>query len=279
MVPLLIGERGMMGVGGVLLLLLVEQLWPFRQALGARVRRYAINLFIMGSNALILSILLGGLLIAAYQALELHRVGALHRLGIGSWWNVALTVVFLDGVTYFWHRAYHGVPLMWRMHRVHHSDQAVDVTTSGRFHLAEMTLSAIFRLGIIALWGPILQAVIIFEMLFGLFNQLEHANLQLPDRVDALLRTVFVTPAMHRVHHSQAPEQTNSNYSTIFSWWDRLFGTYRMVTDQRALVLGLPEYQQPDDVVFGKVLAMPFGPPCAVSQPSTRQPLPSLSVG
>ncbi len=269
MVPLLTVERGFIGVGVFLLLFLAEHLWPFRQGVGGRLQRYAINLFITGSNAFLLSLLLGGMLVSTYHTLELRRFGLLHRWGIEAWWNVLLTILFLDGVTYFWHRAYHGVPVMWRMHRVHHSDQAVDVTTSGRFHLLEMTLSALFRLGVIALWGPILPAVIIFEIIFGFFNQLEHANLQFPERLDARLRVIFVTPAMHRVHHSQVPEHTNSNYSTIFSWWDRLFGTYWMVTDQRTLVLGLPEYQQPDDVRFGKVLAMPFGPPCAVGQQST----------
>ena len=262
MVPLLTVERGFIGVGGLMLLLLAESVWPFRRAVDSRWRRYTINFFITGSNALILTVLLGGLIVVAYHSLELQRFGLLHRLGIASWWNVLLTVMLLDGVTYFWHRAYHGVPLMWRMHRVHHSDRDLDVTTSGRFHLTEMVLSAVFRLGVIALWGPLVAGVVMFEIVFGLLNQLEHANLQLPERLDTALRVVFVTPAMHRVHHSQVPEHTNSNYSTIFSWWDRLFGTYRVVTEQRSLTIGLPEYQRPEDVTIGKVLAMPFGPPC-----------------
>lgn len=268
MVPLLTVERGFIGVGGLLLLLLIEQVWPFRKSVDSRWRRYIINFFITGSNTLLLSILLGGLLVSAYHSLQVQRFGLLHRLGIAEWWNVLLTVALLDAVTYWWHRAYHGLPLMWRMHRVHHSDRDLDVTTSGRFHLTEMVLSAVFRLGVIALWGPLVAAVVIFEVVFGLFNQLEHANLQLPDRLDRWLRAVFVTPAMHRVHHSRVPEHTNSNYSTIFSWWDRLFGTYRVIPEQGALVIGLPEYPRAEDVTFGKVLAMPFGPPCEVGQPA-----------
>lgn len=269
MVPVLTAERAAIGLGGVVLLLLLEAAWPFRRPVDPRWRRYAINLFIMGSNALVLSLILGGAIIAAYHTFELRGMGVLHRLGIESWWNVALTVAFLDAVTYVWHRAYHGVPVMWRMHRVHHSDRDVDVTTSGRFHLAEMVLSALFRLGVLALWGAVAGGVVIFEILFGLMNQLEHANLQLPERADRCLRAVFVTPAMHRVHHSRIPEHTNSNYATIFSWWDRMCGTYRVEPDQHRLVLGLPEYSRADDVTFGKVLALPFGPSC---EEARRQP-------
>jgi sterol desaturase/sphingolipid hydroxylase (fatty acid hydroxylase superfamily) len=263
MVPLLTVERGFIGVGGFIVLLLAESVWPFKRLEESRWRRYAINLFIGGSNALLLSVLLGSLVISSYHSFELHRLGVLHRFGIGSWWNILLTIIVLDGMTYGWHRAYHGVPVMWRMHRVHHSDQGVDVTTSGRFHLTEMVLSAVFRLGVIALWGASVTSVVIFEIVFGLLNQLEHANLHIPEPLETWLRSIFVTPDMHRIHHSQAREHTNSNYSTIFSWWDRLFGTYRFGADQQTLTLGLPEHRQPQDVTFGKVLAMPFGPPCA----------------
>ena len=269
MVPVLTVERGVLGVGGLILLMLVESVAPFRKGADARWRRTLINVCIAGSNALLLSVLLGGLLVATCQACELKRVGLLHVLGIASWGNALSTVVLLDGVTYGWHRAYHQVPVMWRMHRVHHSDLDVDVTTSGRFHLTEMGLSAIFRLGVIALWGASVAGVILFEIVFGLFNQLEHANLRLPGRLDRWLRAVVVTPDMHRVHHSQISDHTNSNYGTIFSFWDRLFGTYRVVEDQGALILGLPEYRKPLDVTMGRVLAMPFGPPCGAVGLST----------
>ena len=262
MVPLFTVERGWIGVGGFFLILLLESVRPFRRPVESRRRRYAVNLFITGSNALLLSVLLGGLIISVYHTFELRRFGVLYRLGIDSWLNVAVTVVALDGLTYLWHRAYHGIPLMWRMHRVHHSDRDLDVTTSGRFHLTEMVLSACFRLGVIAALGASVASVVIFEIVFGLLNQLEHANLRIPEPFETWLRWVIVTPDMHRIHHSQVKAETNSNYSTIFSCWDRLFGTYRFGADQRRLAIGLPEYRRVEDVVFGKVLAMPFGPPC-----------------
>ena len=265
MVPLLTVERGVIGIGGFILLLLAEAVWPFRKPVESRWRRYAVNLFIATSNALLLSVLLGGLIVSVYHQFELDRVGLMFQWGIGPWANVLTAVIVLDGLTYAWHRAYHGIPVMWRMHRVHHSDQALDVTTSGRFHLTEMALSAIFRLGVIALLGASVASVVIFEIVFGLLNQVEHANLHLPEPLEAWLRWVIVTPDMHRIHHSQRPEHTNSNYSTIFSFWDRLFGTYRFGEEQRTLTIGLPEYARREDVTFGKVLAMPLGRACSAS--------------
>ena len=125
-----------------------------------------------------------------------------------------------------------------------------------------MVLSALFRFGVIALWGASVASVVIFEIVFGLLNQLEHASVCIPEPFETWLRWIFVTPDMHRLHHSQIKEHTNSNYSTIFSFWDRCCGTYQFGDDQQRLTIGLPEYQRQEDVMFGKVLAMPFGPPC-----------------
>jgi len=118
---------------------------------------------------------------------------------------------------------------------------------------------------VIALWGANVASVVLFEVLFGLFNQLEHANLSLPEPLETWLRGVVVTPDMHRIHHSERPEHTNSNYGTILSCWDRWFGTYHFGEDQRALRAGLPEYPDRASVSFGRVLAMPFGPACRMS--------------
>lgn len=266
MVPLLTVERGIIGIVGFIGLLLAERLWPFRRPLEPLAKRYGVNLTIAGFNALVLSVCVGGAIFGVYRHMEDARLGLLHFFGIGGWANVLCTVLALDGITYLWHRAYHKVPLMWRMHRVHHSDLDLDVTSSGRFHISEMGLSAVFRLGVICLLGADLASVVIFEIVFGMANQLEHANLHLPEPLDSWLRTVFVTPDMHRIHHSQVVAETNSNYSTIFSFWDRLFQTYRFGADQQALTIGLPEYQRPEDVTLARVLALPFGAPCASRQ-------------
>ena len=261
----LTAQRTVIGVGGLLVLLLLEQWVPFRRPVERYWPRLLRNLAIAGGNTLVLSIFLGGLLLSAYQALELRRVGMLHVLGVGGWVNILASVVLLDGFTYAWHRAYHRVPLMWRLHRAHHSDLDLDVTSAGRFHLFEMALSALVRLGVIAAIGADAASVVIFEIVFGLANQIEHANVHLPPQLDDWLQWIVVTPDMHRIHHSQRPEHTNSNFSTIFSWWDRLCGSYRAIQDQHSLVIGLSEYARPEHVILPRVLAMPFGPPCRSS--------------
>ncbi len=270
MVPIFTAERGIIGLAGFILILLAESVWPFRKPTQSRWRRYLINLFIGLSNALLLSVVLGSAIIACYHHFELKRFGLFYRLNVPDGWNVTLTVLFLDGLTYLWHRAYHGVGFMWRMHRVHHSDRDLDVTSSGRFHLTEMVFSAFFRLAVIAFLGASVASVVIFEIIFGVTNQLEHSNLRIPEPFETWLRTVFVTPDMHRIHHSEIKQHTNSNYSTIFSFWDRLFGTYRFGENQQTLVIGLPEYPAAKDVILEKVLMMPFGTSCHLLEQGVR---------
>jgi sterol desaturase/sphingolipid hydroxylase (fatty acid hydroxylase superfamily) len=141
--------------------------------------------------------------------------------------GVVLSVVVLDLAIYLQHRLFHAVPVLWRLHRVHHTDLELDVTTGLRFHPVEMLLSVVFKAGVIAVLGPPVVAVVLFEVLLNAGSLFSHANLRLPAPVDGRLRAVLVTPDMHRVHHSADPTETNSNFGFTFSWWDRLFGTYR----------------------------------------------------
>ena len=136
-------------------------------------------------------------------------------------------MVWLDLAIYFQHRLFHAVPVLWRLHRVHHTDPEVDVTTGVRFHPVEMLLSVGFKAGAVAVLGPPVVAVILFEVVLNAGSLFSHANLRLPAVVDRPLRAVLVTPDMHRVHHSADPTETNTNFGFTLSWWDRLFGTYR----------------------------------------------------
>lgn len=247
-----------MSVGGLALFWGWELLRPFKPPQDPRLRRWTRNLFLTVFNAYILEVLLSGTIIAYLAWIGDKKVGILQALGVSGLPNILLTVVFLDFSTYLWHMAYHEVPLMWRLHRVHHSDRDLDVTSASRFHIGEILLSTLYRLGVVALWGPSVQAVAVFEVSLLAFSQMEHANIRLGEW-DRRLRLVFVTPDMHRVHHDRPRENTNSNYSTIFSWWDRLFGTYRVEgIDQAGIVIGVPEYPEAKDVTLGKLLAMPF---------------------
>ncbi len=162
-------------------------------------------------------------------------------------------MVVLDLAIYFQHRLFHAVPVLWRLHRVHHTDLELDVTTGVRFHPVEMLLSVGFKAGVVAALGPPVLAVILFEVLLNAGSLFSHANLRLPGDVDRWLRALLVTPDMHRVHHSADPVETDRNFGFTFSWWDRLFDTYtvqpRMGHDAMTIgvegfaaqaVLGLP---------------------------------------
>jgi sterol desaturase/sphingolipid hydroxylase (fatty acid hydroxylase superfamily) len=148
-------------------------------------------------------------------------------VSLPTWLDVVLSVVVLDLAIYFQHRLFHAVPALWRLHRVHHTDLELDVTTGLRFHPVEMLLSVGFKAGAVALLGPPAVAVVLFEVLLNAGSLFSHANLRLPATVDRLLRAVLVTPDMHRVHHSADPTETNTNFGFTLSWWDRFLGTYR----------------------------------------------------
>jgi len=152
-------------------------------------------------------------------------LGAL--VSLPTWLDVVLSVVVLDLALYLQHRLFHAVPALWRLHRVHHTDPELDVTTGVRFHPVEMLLSVGFKAGGVVVLGPPVVAVVLFEVLLNAGSLFSHANLRLPATVDRLLRAVLVTPDMHRVHHSANPMETNTNFGFTLSWWDRLLGTYR----------------------------------------------------
>jgi sterol desaturase/sphingolipid hydroxylase (fatty acid hydroxylase superfamily) len=167
-----------------------------------------------------------------------------------------LTIAALDLVSYLWHRANHRIGLFWRFHRVHHSDVTFTVTTALRFHPGELLLSLPLRLAAIVLLGGPPQAVLAFEVLFTFANLVEHGDIDLPIRLEAMLGRVLITPALHRRHHARRVDDLNSNFGTIFVIWDRLLGTYRESTSARTVETGLPGAT--GTVTFPRALSMPF---------------------
>lgn len=249
--------------GGLLSLFLLEERRPFKPWVDPRWKRLGRNLLLSVINSFALEILLSAFIVTYFSFIQDKRIGLLNWLGIRGAPGILLTILFMDLITYLWHRAYHEVPVMWRLHRVHHSDRDLDVTSANRFHLLEILLSTAYRLAWLVLWGPTREAVLVFETLMLASNQIQHSNIRLPGRLDDILRPAFVTPDMHRVHHSQVKAHTNSNYSAIFSFWDRLFQTYRFEgIGQESIRIGLAEYPKAEDVTLGRVLLMPLGPAC-----------------
>ena len=187
-----------------------------------------------------------------------NGIGLFPFLGLSSWAQIIFGVLALDLFAYFAHVLLHKSWLGWQFHRVHHSENAVDVTTAFRQHPGETVWRILWQLAAIIIFGIPLWVVIVYLILSGLNAELEHANIRLNFRVDRLLRLLVVTPNMHKVHHSRDQRQTDSNYSNIFSLWDRLFGTYTSAIDFRKLSYGLDGFDVIERQTLRGLLKMPF---------------------
>lgn len=168
-----------------------------------------------------------------------HQFGVLYWIGGPSWLRVAVAVFLLDAWTYAFHRLSHAIPFFWYFHRLHHQDREMDVTTANRFHLGEITLSSVLRVGVLMLMGCRLEELALFELMLFAVVQFHHANIGVPEWLDRTLRAVIVTPNMHKVHHSVVRREQNANYSSLFSWWDRLARTWQMVPDVSRIKFGV----------------------------------------
>jgi sterol desaturase/sphingolipid hydroxylase (fatty acid hydroxylase superfamily) len=166
--------------------------------------------------------------------------------------------LLMDLTFYWWHVANHQIPLLWRFHNVHHIDPELDVSTAFRFHFGEVALSAGFRAIQVAAIGPPAWIFLIYEIVFQANTAFHHSNIRLPIRIERRLNWVLVTPRMHGIHHSHVRDETNSNYSVVFSWWDRLHRTLGPSIPQRDIVIGVPAYSAPTDNRFWGNLFLPF---------------------
>lgn len=173
---------------------------------------------------------------------------------------VVLSILALDLVIYFQHVMFHAVPLLWRMHRMHHADLDFDLTTGVRFHPFEIVISLGIKIGAVALLGAPILAVLLFEILLNATSIFNHANWRLPLGLDRVLRWFVVTPDMHRVHHSVHRDETNSNFGFNLPWWDRVFGTYRAQPREghERMTIGLTQFRDPRQLHLWRLLIQPF---------------------
>ena len=180
---------------------------------------------------------------------------------IPFWVDVPVAVIAMDFMIWLQHVMVPAVPVLWRLHRVHHADPDYDRTTGVRFHSIEIVLAMLIKIATIAVLGPSVLAVVIFEVLLNAAAMLNHGNIRLPAGLDRVLRWVIVTPDMHRVHHSVEEDETNPNFGFNLPWWDRLFGTYRAQprTGQVGMTIGLHDHTDPREVARPDgMLLMPF---------------------
>lgn len=218
-------------LGFFLLVFAVLAAWelvaPRRGRAITRRERWPRNLAVVALNTIALRVLFPGAAVGMAILAEERSFGLFPGAGLPAWLVVVASVVALDLAIYLQHVMFHAVPAFWRIHRMHHADLDIDVTTGARFHPVEIVLSMLIKLAVIAALGVPAVAVLIFEVLLNATSMFNHSNVRLGPGLDRALRRIVVTPDMHRVHHSVHRDETNSNFGFNLSWWDRLLGTYR----------------------------------------------------
>lgn len=244
-------------IAGLLTIWSIESLragWTLKQ----RLRHAGRHLILWGINTIVVLIILSGFTVAIVHWADAKQTGLLRWLLPVGPVRTAATIVLLDLWMWLWHLLNHVLPWFWRFHRVHHSDVDMDVTTSFRFHIGEIASSAICRLPVIVLLGVEMPALLLHETLLVLMTQFHHSTLRL-GRWDHWLQKLVVTPGMHRVHHSPVREQTNSNYSSFLTIWDRLFFTFSASSDTaQQPPLGLNEFRSDEWQSVSGMLRTPF---------------------
>ena len=242
------------------LVALWELAWPRRRLIHARWLRWYANLGIVALNTALVWLLVPLAPVAVAVVAESRGWGILNLFALPFWMEVLLALVVLDLVVYLQHVMFHALPLLWRAHRMHHADLDFDVTTGSRFHPIEIVVSVTIKMAAVVLIGPPAVAVLVFEVLLNGTSMFNHGNVRLPPGLDRALRWIVVTPDMHRVHHSDIPAETNSNFGFNLPWWDRLFGTYRAqpIHGHEHMTIGLDVFREPRELHLHRMLAQPL---------------------
>lgn len=256
--------EGPIRIGAFFVMLLLMGLWerfaPRRALVASKPARWASNIALLAINSVAVrigfAIGLAGIALAAQD----QRWGMFNFTSLPGWLEIVLAVLLLDLAIYLQHVLFHAVPLLWRLHMVHHADIDFDVTTGLRFHTLEIALSLGIKAGAIVLLGASPLAVLIFEVLLNVTSMFSHSNVRMPAWLDSVLRLIVVTPDMHRVHHSVIPSETNSNYGFNLPWWDYLLRTYRPQPrdGHEAMRIGLDQIPASRAVWLHWLLALPF---------------------
>lgn len=238
-----------------------EAIKPCRPRLYSRTLRWSNNLALVALNSLLLRFMFPAAAVGVAHYVHIQGWGFFNLVTLPLWIEVLLAVVILDLLIYSQHVVFHKVPILWRLHRVHHADPDYDLTTGIRFHPIEIILSMLIKFIAIILLGPAAVAVLIFEVLLNGSAVFNHSNVRLPAKLEPLARFIFVTPDMHRVHHSWIRSETDSNYGFALSLWDRLFSTYQdqPVKGHLDMDIGLREFQEVKHVSWlSGILQLPF---------------------
>jgi sterol desaturase/sphingolipid hydroxylase (fatty acid hydroxylase superfamily) len=237
-----------------------EVLFPRRTQTLGRTTRWPSNIGVAFLDALLVRILFPTTAVGLALLAEEKGFGFFNAWSVTSWIAVIASIVILDLVIYLQHVLFHAVPVLWRLHGMHHADLEFDVTTGARFHPIEILLSMLIKLTAIGALGAPAMAVLIFELLLNAVAMFNHSNARLPAAGDRVLRWFIVTPDMHRVHHSVVVREANSNFGFNLPWWDRLLGTYREqpAAGHERMLIGLEKPRDPAEQRLDRMLTQPF---------------------
>ncbi|WP_087025624.1 sterol desaturase family protein [Thaumasiovibrio subtropicus] len=244
-----------------LLFAVLETYFERRRPHVKKTQRWPANLSIVVLNSLVLKLAFPLLAIDAAYVAQQYQWGLWHQLTfLPLWWVVIVTILLMDMAIYFQHRLFHRVPLLWRLHRVHHTDVDLDVTSGARFHPLEILLSMLIKIGLVFLLGAPIIAVILFEIALNGAAMFNHANIRISSKLERLLRPVVVTPDMHRIHHSILGYETHKNFGFFLSCWDRWFHSYVAQPEQghQDIVLGQQDCRRKKDMKLAALLLQPF---------------------
>jgi len=241
-------------------MVLWEVLAPRRPLSIGRAPRWPNNLGILVIDALAIRVLVPTAAVGAAIFAGESGWGLFNLARFPLWLSAILGFLILDLAIYIQHYVFHHVPLLWRLHRMHHADLDIDVTTGIRFHPIEILLSMAIKIAIVFVFGIPAITVLIFEIVLNATSMFNHANVTMPAWLDRIVRLFVVTPDMHRVHHSVVRAETDSNFGFNLPWWDRLFGTYRSAPQagHSAMTIGLPVFRDPAELRIDRLLTQPF---------------------
>lgn len=237
-----------------------EALAPRRARSFPRRARWPANLGVVVVDALIVRVVFPVAAVGAAAFAQARGWGLFNVLGLSVWPASVLSFLALDALVWGQHVVSHRAPLLWRVHRMHHADLDYDVTTALRFHPLEIALSMLLKMAAAVALGAPPESVLVFEVALNGLAMFNHANAGLPPRIERRVRWVFVTPDMHRVHHSIERDETDSNFGFNFSIWDRLAGLYRAqpAAGQGGMTIGLPEFRAEEELGLGRMLTQPW---------------------
>lgn len=236
----------------------LERLFPLRDGTRSLLARLVVNIAIS-----VLTFLAATALVQPAARWALHwsnekPFGLIHLVSLPAWAELVISFLLMDLAFYYWHLANHRAPFLWRFHNVHHIDPDLDVSTAFRFHFGEIAFSSLFAVVQVSLIGISPWAFAIYQLVFQCEVLLQHSNLLMPIRLERLLNKIIVTPRMHGIHHSQVHRENNSNFGTVFPWWDRLHRTLGLNIRQSEITIGIPGYSRPEDNTVANALLMPF---------------------